>query len=113
MQTQEHLFILRVLIIQQDDGLWAAQCIDHDIVAQGDSIKDAKKAFERTIVGQILFDIKHGNTPLAAFPPAPEELRKIFDQAEELADKGPITFPENTPPAYVCSQITKDVRVWG
>jgi hypothetical protein len=112
--TQEHIFILRVLLLQQDDGLWAAQCIDHDIVAQGNSIGEAKRAFERTVIGQILFDFKNGRRPLATFPPAPSSLREIFEKAGELAlaDKGPIKLPEGAvPEAFICNQITKEFRI--
>ncbi|SRR6266542_2214679 len=113
MQNQEHVFILRVLLLQQDDGLWAAQCIDHDIVAQGKSIREAKRAFERTIVGQILFDLENGRPPLAAFPPAPSKLREIFDKAGELtlANTGPIKLPQGTPEAFICNQITQEFRI--
>lgn len=110
---QERIFVLRVLLLQQDDGLWAAQCIDHDIVAQGNSIGEAKRAFERTVVGQILFDYQNGRDPLAAFPPASPDLREIFENAGELtlADKGPIKLPEGTPQAFICNQITKEFRI--
>lgn len=111
MPESEHVMVLRVLILQQD-GLYAAQCIDHDIVAQGESIPDAKKAFERTIIGQVVSDLMNGREPLAAFPPAPDRLREIFEQAEKLADANPITLPEGIPPAYMLNQIPKDVRVW-
>jgi len=111
MQETENLMILRVLILKQD-GLWAAQCIDHDIVAQGNSIPEAKKAFERTIIGQMVADLMNGRKPLAAFPPAPDRLRDLFEHAEKLADVKPITLPEGMPPAYICNQIPKDVRVW-
>jgi hypothetical protein len=108
---REYQFTIRVLIIQQGE-LWAAQCIDHDIVAQGRSIKEAKQAFERTVIGQILRDLKNGREPLAAFPPASNELRELFDKAAEvtLDDKGPI-LPEGVPAPFICNQITKEFRV--
>lgn len=110
---QEQIFILRVLLLQQEDGLWAAQCIDHDIVAQGNSIKEAKRAFERTVMGQILFDLQNNRAPLASFPPPAPKLKEMFEKAEELAlaDKGPIKLPEGTPEAFICSQITKEFRI--
>jgi len=106
-------FILRVLIIQQSDGLWAAQCIDHDIAAQGKSIREAKTAFEQTIIGQILYDLKKNREPLAAFPAAPTELQELYERAADvtLDDKGPL-LPQGTPEAFVCNQITKEFRVW-
>jgi len=110
---KEYRFILRVLLIQQSDGLWAAQCVDHDVVAQGKSISEAKKAFERTIIGQILFDLKHNREPLSAFPPASKELREKYEQSADvtLDDKGPIRLPSGTPAAFICNQITKEFRV--
>ena len=109
---QEYRFILRVLIIQHD-GLWAAQCIDHDIVAQGKSIREAKTAFEQTIIGQILFDLARGREPLAAFPAAPAHWQELYERAADvtLDDKGPL-LPEGTPDAFICNQITKEFRVW-
>ena len=110
---RKYKFIVRVLLIQQSDGLWAAQCIDHNIVAQGKTISEAKKAFERTIIGQILFDIKRNKEPLAEFPPASEEIQRRFEQSADvtLDDKGPIRLPSGTPAAFICNQITKEFRV--
>lgn len=96
----------------RDGDLWAAQCIDYDIAAQGRSIREAKMAFEKTIIGQILFDITRHKQPLADFRPAPESYREKFEAGERLADSEPIEMPEGIPPAYVVNQITKDLRIW-
>ena len=109
--SDEAVFLrLRVLILRQDE-LYAAQCIDHDIVAQGSSIQEVKKAFERTIVGQVVADLKNGLRPLAAFPPAPERIQRLFEKAERLEDKEPITLPPGIPPAYMYQQIPKEIRI--
>ncbi len=110
MQDQNHFLSLRVLILQCD-GMYAAQCLDYDIVAQGASIAEAKASFERTIVGQILVDLKLGKVPLADFSPAPERLQRMFDRAERLEDQTPITLPPGIPQALICQQIPKDIRV--
>lgn len=107
----EHSITLRVLFMRDND-LWAAQCVDYDIAAQGRSITEAKKAFEQTIIGQILFDLKRGKEPLADCRPAPESYREKFAEAEQLADKKPIEMPQGVPPAFVIDQIPKDLRVW-
>lgn len=106
-----HLFILRVLFIKDGD-LWVAQCIDRDIAAQGRSVSEAKRAFEHTIIGQILFDLKRGKEPLSDFRPAPASYRAKFDEAEQLMDTKPIQLPEGTPPAFMINQIPKDLRIW-
>lgn len=107
----EQTFILRVLFVKTGE-LWAAQCIDYDIAAQGASVGEAKRAFEKVIIGQILFDAKRGQRPLAGFKPAPDSYREKFEEAERLADNAPLEIPESVPPAYVINQIPKDLRVW-
>jgi len=111
MPMDNHALVLRVLFVRDGD-LWAAQCIDYDIAAQGRSITEAKTAFEQTIIGQILFDIKRGKQPLTDLRPAPESYREKFEAAEPLADTKPIEMPKGVPPAYVVNQIAKDLRIW-
>ena len=107
----EQTFILRVLFIKIGE-LWAAQCVDYDFAAQGASVREAKRAFEKTVIGQILFDLKRGERPLSGFKPAPESYREKFEESEQLADRTPLELPEGTPPAFIINQILKDLRVW-
>jgi hypothetical protein len=106
MPTAELFPKLRVLILHQN-GLYAAQCIDHDIVAQGTTISAVKKALERTIIGQVVADLRQGKKPLGSFPPAPAKLQRLFERAEKLDDQEPITLP----PTYMCQQISKEIRI--
>lgn len=110
----EQTFILRVLFVKTGE-VWAAQCIDYDIAAQGDSVREAKRAFEKAIIGQILFDVKRGLQPLSQFKPAPEGYRRKFEEAEQLADNAPLKLPQSIsgiPPAFMVNHISKDLRIW-
>ena len=35
-------FEMSVLLIKEDSGWWSAQCLEHDIVAQGKTLKEAE-----------------------------------------------------------------------
>ncbi|SRR6266446_330076 len=107
----DQTFILRVLFVKTGE-VWAAQCIDYDIAAQGNSVREAKRAFEKAIIGQILFDIRRERPPLSDFKPAPAAYRAKFDEAERLADTAPLKLPEGTPPAFMVNHISKDLRIW-
>ncbi len=107
----EQTFILRVLFVKTGD-VWAAQCIDYDIAVQGNSVREAKLAFEKAIIGQILFDVKRGQRPLSGFRPAPRAYRERFEEAEQLADTAPLEMPEGIPPAFMVNHISKDLRIW-
>lgn len=46
---------LRVLFIKGngDTDNWVTQCLEYDIVAQGKTIREAKKMFELTMAGEL------------------------------------------------------------
>lgn len=68
------LFMPRRLVhvrIVRDQELFAAQCLEYDICAQGRTPVEALKAWRVTAMGQVALDKKCGKEPLAAFPCAP------------------------------------------
>ena len=111
MELSKQTLVLRVLFVKTGE-LWAAQCIDYDIAVQGDSVREAKQAFEKAIIGQILFDLNQGRVPLSNFRAAPDSYREKFDEAERLADDSPLELPKGMPPAFIINQIPKDLRIW-
>lgn len=59
------------LLLLREGGHYVAQCLEHDIAAQGKSIPEVKKAFEDTLAGFIAIDSDNGCSPLSKVPPAP------------------------------------------
>ncbi len=106
-------FTLSVLLIHEgcgEDEGWVAQCLEYDIAAQGKSIAEAKKAFVRTVVGQVVVDVSHGEEPFQGIKRAPKDYWDKFESAERLTDRQPIRFPDVVP-----SQVTahtEDMRVF-
>jgi len=73
---------LRVLIRKDDCGLWIAQGIEHDIVAQGDSLSTVKALFLRTFVAEVRRSIQRGRQALSDIPAAPGEFGIAYEQHE-------------------------------
>ena len=69
--------------------MWAAQCLEYDIAAQGKTIDEAKESFKRTFVGQIMVDVHFGHQPLQGIEKAPEEYWEQFRTAKRLIDREP------------------------
>jgi hypothetical protein len=99
---------LSVLILQEDKT-WVAQCLEYDIVAQGETIAKATQAFEKTLVGQIIIDVKHKKRPLEDIPSAPKFYWDKFENAERLQDKKPFHLPDYIPSVNARAE---DLRVY-
>jgi hypothetical protein len=103
-------FVVSILLRYEGDG-WAAQCLEYDISAQGKTLALAKEAFEKTFIGQILVDVRHGNMPLVGVPQAPREYWEQFQRAERLMDRKPFYIGEQLPPAFMIHAAAEDLRV--
>lgn len=69
--------MLSVLLLREGDK-WAAQCLAHDIAAQGDSIPVAVDAIMRSICAEM--DVcDELRRDFEAIPPAPSYYRNRFD----------------------------------
>ncbi len=93
---------LRVLIQKEFDGervKWLAQCLEHDVVAQGDSLDEVKTKFARTVMGYATLAVKYNEALFANILPAPEQYHRLWDKATELKDSLPMSFPSNRIPA--------------
>lgn len=55
------------VVIFRENEHYLVSCLQHYIVAQGDTVEDAKKAFEQTYLGQLAI------APFQEIGPAPKE----------------------------------------
>lgn len=103
------------LLLSKEDGLWIAQCLEYDIVAQGHTLRDVKYEFEKLLVGNIVAHLENGLEPFANTPKAPSETWTIFlDSSESLdvrADWPEFRLPPGIPPAYQIPSRPSEVRV--
>lgn len=84
-------FSLVVFPDKYDDGIYAAQGVEYNIFAQGESEEKAKESFIRILISHILLDREKGIEPLSRLDPGPEKYRKMF---EESKAKGKIELIE-------------------
>ncbi len=68
---------LRILVTHEEDML-VAQCLEHDICVQASDMETLQRRFEATIEAEC------DGGDLDAIPPAPEELRQKWDEAEAM-----------------------------
>jgi hypothetical protein len=93
MQEMTHTIQISGLLLKEASA-WVAQGLEYDIAAQGKTIRDAMRAFRRTVVGQMVLDIRNGREPLAAIPKAPDFYwQKYLEEAEPLA-RQPLNLPQ-------------------
>jgi hypothetical protein len=60
------------VLLQMDADAWVAQCIEHDVAAQGCTADEARQRFMTTLVHQILLDMAAGTPPLVHLNPPPD-----------------------------------------
>ena len=68
---------LHVLLLKEE-GVWVAQCLEHDIAAQADEREEAVSRLMATIDLHIDADIESGIEPLSKIPAPPEHYWQIF-----------------------------------
>lgn len=81
------------VVLLCDQGIWVAQCLEHDIAAQGKTIKQAMKTFSKSFAGQVFMDVENGKQPLEDFTPAPVEYWDMLREAEPLESLTAIKMP--------------------
>jgi hypothetical protein len=69
---------------------WVAQCLEYDIVAQGDTIPMAKNRFVQMFLSHISLARKHGQRPFQNMTGAPQKYQERYQHGEEL--RHPLIF---------------------
>jgi hypothetical protein len=64
---------LRLVIFQEEPGLWIVRGLEHDVGAEARTIGEAIRAAMRFVDAHTAVDIRHDHLPLSAFPPAPQK----------------------------------------
>lgn len=101
---------VKVLFIREGEA-WVAQCLEHNIAAQGKTLHEAEATFGRTLVGQLLLDSRRGKQPLQGIKPAPSVYWRKFEEGIELKVEPTIDLPKSNPPAFSIDEIRKEARV--
>jgi hypothetical protein len=106
MAERERL-LLSVLLFNEGET-WVVQCLEYDIVAQGESPRAALEALGWTIGAHILLDREKRRKLFSALQPAPNSFREKFANAIRLSDPHALTLPVIS---FELPVIEKDVRL--
>lgn len=69
------------VIVYLDADKWVAQCIDHDIAAQGNTRAECMESFVKQMSAEIILSLDLGKVPLSDIPPAPAYFKQLFQKA--------------------------------
>ena len=71
---------LRVLLIEEDDGWWSAQCLEYDIATQAKKLTDVPDAFCHAIMAYISLE-EAGEFALDRLGSAPQKFWDLYEQS--------------------------------
>jgi hypothetical protein len=94
------------VVFFEDRGWWVAQCLERNLAAASQDLKDLPRKLEVVLKVQIEADQEAGIEPFTALPQAPRRFWQMFQRAEpwrldELTAESPLTTPAWTELALV------------
>jgi hypothetical protein len=69
---------LRLVIFQEEPGLWTVRGLEHNVGAEARTIGEAIAATMRFVNAHTAVDIRHDHQPLSSFPPAAQKFWNAF-----------------------------------
>lgn len=78
METTITRLDFKVLIYRDRVG-YIAQCLNYDLVTEGETVLDVLNSFVQVIKTHISLCLRNGNEPFADFEPAPDKFWKMYD----------------------------------
>jgi hypothetical protein len=88
------------VIVFQDNGMWVAQCLEHDIGAQAKDIDTLTARLEVVLRTEFKASMEKYGKPFAGIDPAPERFHLMWEHRTRSVDLNPapwISRHENAP----------------
>jgi hypothetical protein len=88
------------VIVFQDNGMWVAQCLEHDIGAQAEDIDTLSARLEVVLRAEFNASMEKHGKPFVGIDPAPERFQLMWEHRTRSVDLSPapwITSHENVP----------------
>jgi hypothetical protein len=83
--TRTPLKRLRLVVFQEETGLWTVRGLEHDLGAEARTIGGAIRAAIQFVQAHTAFDARHDHRPLAAFPPAAQKYWNAYASGTPLS----------------------------
>src|SRR5262245_11805331 len=77
------------VIMFQDDGLWVAQCLEHDIGAQAPDVDTLMSRLEVVLTAECKESVERNNEPFAGIDPAPERFHQMWERRARSVEMSP------------------------
>ncbi len=71
-------------VVFRESDSWVAQCLEYDLTAQANSLKDLQYELQRTLIGHILAATEADQVPFERLAPAPKRYWEMFATAYAL-----------------------------
>jgi hypothetical protein len=103
---------LRLVVFQEEPGLWLVRGLEHDLGAEARTIGEAIRAAMQFVQAHTAFDIRHDHLPLAAFPPAAQKYWNAYATGTPLSleQLGIVPHPEWQIEASFATRCPADTR---
>lgn len=73
---------IRVIAYREGDA-WIAQCLEHDISAQGADFQSAMRRLTATVNAECRYTLEKHGEEFANIDPAPKQFERMFDAIEQ------------------------------
>ncbi|PYF04067.1 hypothetical protein BJ122_10445 [Rhodopseudomonas faecalis] len=77
---------IRAVLFQQDE-VWCAQCLEHDIAAEAPTLDALKDEMEAVLAIQAELSLSHGKEPFADLPRAPEKYFRMYEALQRASGR--------------------------
>jgi hypothetical protein len=100
MERDEDTITIRVIVFQ-DNGLWVAQCLEHDIGAQAPDIDTLNDRLRVALLSEFKESMTRNGAPFAGIDPAPERFQLMWERRARSVDVRPAAWMVgNTRPQF-------------
>lgn len=87
-------FVFHILLFQEGSQ-WVAHCLEYDIAAHGNTIREAQDSWAETVSLQMALDMSRGREPLDHIGQAPQSYWDRFKDASPLREAPPVRVPDD------------------
>lgn len=77
------------VIVFKDDGQWVAQCLEHDIGAQGPDVDTLMTRLEVVLKAECKASLDKGQEAFAGIDPAPARFQQMWERRARSVDVSP------------------------
>lgn len=79
-------------VVFNDNGWWAAQCLEYDLAAQARTLSDLRYELQRVIASHVAASRELGQAPFETLKPAPKKYWDMFMTAQIRLEADDLPF---------------------